>query len=144
MSYMVKYRAASWSFLNFTALYFTMFDIVHMIPDEYCLDLVFTSLRSLLSSLFDIRCRLFLAFSNKFCRFYPSRHHEKAMFWWNRPDSQLFLQPRWSAFTAEKNIGDPARYKNKLRILMFISEKTSSKKKWKVWNSKLFDKLNAE
>ena len=29
MSDMVKYRAAIWSFLNLTALYFTMSDIVH-------------------------------------------------------------------------------------------------------------------
>ena len=61
-----------------------------MIPDEYCLDLVFTSLRSLLSSLFDIRLRLILAFSNIFCRFYPSGHQEKVMFLSNQPDSQLF------------------------------------------------------
>ena len=29
MSDIVKYRAAIWSFLNFTALYFTISDIIH-------------------------------------------------------------------------------------------------------------------
>ena len=36
MSDMVKYRAAIWSFLKLTALYFTMSDIVHVQSTEQC------------------------------------------------------------------------------------------------------------
>ena len=34
---MVKYRAAIWSFLKLTALYFTMSDIIHVKKKLFCI-----------------------------------------------------------------------------------------------------------